>query len=155
LRAALGELRNIQYGVYYVVFLGEFADASGSSGNLAEGLIAIDEALDRAERNEELWYFPELLRIKSDLVLREGLSHSVSDAENYLRKSLDLARAQQTLSWELRSALSLCRLWRSQGRISEALELLAPIFGQFTEGFATGDLLAAKALLDDLNRKHR
>jgi predicted ATPase len=154
LRAALGELRNIQYGVYYVVFLGEFADASGSSGNLAEGLIAIDEALDRAERNEERWYFPELLRIKGDLVVKESLPHSASDAENYLKKSLALARAQRTLSWQLRSALSLCRLWRSQGRISEASELLAPIFGQFTEGFATGDLVAAKALLDDMRRKH-
>ena len=117
LRAALSELRHIEYGVYYVVFLGEFAEASGRAGDVAQGLVAIDEALERAERNEERWYLPELLQIRGDLALREGTPHSADEAEKWLRQSLDLAREQETRSWELRTTSSLCRLWREQGRI--------------------------------------
>jgi predicted ATPase len=150
LRAALGELRDIEYGVYYVVFLGEFAEASGRAGNVAQGLVAIDEALERAERNEELWCLPELLRIRGDLALRVGSPHSAVEAEKWLMRSLDLARQQQTRSWELRTSLSLCRLWRDQGRTLEARAHLASIFDQFQEGFATEDLRAAKELLSGL-----
>jgi predicted ATPase/DNA-binding winged helix-turn-helix (wHTH) protein len=148
LRTALGELRDIQFGVYYVVFLAEFAEASGRSGNVAQGLAAIQEALDRAERNEERWYLPELLRIRGDLALREGTSLSAGEAERWLRQSLDLAREQQTPSWELRTASSLFRLWRQAGRTAEAHALLASIFGRFEQGFGTADLREAKDLLD-------
>ena len=150
LRAALGELRDIEYGVYYVVFLGEFAEASGRAGDVAQGLVAIHEALERAERNEERWYMPELLRIRGDLALREGTSDSASDAEKWLRQSLALAREQQTPSWELRTALSLCRLWREGGRARDAHAQLAAIFDRFEEGFGTEDLRAAKELLGGL-----
>ena len=147
LRAALSELRHIEYGVYYVVFLGEFAEASGRAGDVAEGLAAIDEALERAERNEERWYLPELLRIRGDLALREGMPHSADEAEKWLRRSLDLAREQKTRSWELRTTSSLCRLWGEQGRTSEAHAQLAPLLDRFEEGFGTEDLRAAKKLL--------
>jgi predicted ATPase len=147
LRAALSELRHIEYGVYYVVFLGEFAEASGRAGDVAEGLVAIDEALERAERNEERWYLPELLRIRGDLALREGTPHSADEAEKWLRQSLDLAREQKTRSWELRTTSSLCRLWVEQGRTSEAHAQLAPLLDRFEEGFGTEDLRAAKKLL--------
>ena len=148
LRAALSELRDIEYGVYYVVFLGEFAEASGRAGNVAQGLAAIQEALDRAERNEERWYLPELLRIRGDLARREGTSISAGEAERWLRQSLDLAREQQTPSWELRTASSLFRLWRQAGRTAEAHALLASIFGRFEQGFGTADFREAKELLD-------
>ena len=150
LRAALGELRDIEYGVYYVVFLGEFAEASGRAGNLAQGLASIQEALDRAERNEEQWYLPELLRIRGELALQEGTPLPAGEAESWLRKSLDLAREQQTPSWELRTASSLFRLWRLAGRTAEARALLASVFGRFEQGFGTADLREAKELLDGL-----
>ena len=150
LRAALSELRHIEYGVYYVVFLGEYAEASGRAGEVAQGLVAIDEALERAERNEERWYLPELLRIRGELALREGTPRSANEAEKWLRQSLDLAREQETRSWELRTTSSLCRLWREQGRISEAHAQLAPLLEQFEEGFGTEDLRAAKELLSGL-----
>jgi predicted ATPase/DNA-binding winged helix-turn-helix (wHTH) protein len=148
LRAALSELRDIEFGVYYVVFLAEFADASGRAGNVAQGLVAIQEALDRAERNEERWYLPELLRIRGELALREGTSLSAGEADGWLRRSLDLAREQQTPSWELRTAASLFRLWRQAGRTAEAKALLASVFGRFEQGFGTADLREAKQLLD-------
>jgi predicted ATPase len=72
-------------------------------------------------------------------------------AESDLLQALDWAHRQRTLSWELRAAASLARLWRNQGRITEAYELLAPAYGRFNEGFGTPDLKAAKALVDDLH----
>ena len=71
-------------------------------------------------------------------------------AEAYFYRALNIARAQQAKSWELRAAMSMARLWREQGKRDEARELLAPVYGWFTEGFDTLDLKQAKALLDEL-----
>jgi predicted ATPase len=71
-------------------------------------------------------------------------------AEEYLERALTLARRQQAKSWELRASMSLARLWRSQGKVREARELLAPVYGWFTEGFDTRDLKEAKVLLQEL-----
>ena len=71
-------------------------------------------------------------------------------AQNYFERALAVARQQQTKSWELRAAMSMARLWRDQGKVREARELLAPVYGWFTEGFDTRDLKEAKALLDEL-----
>jgi predicted ATPase len=71
-------------------------------------------------------------------------------AQVYFERALAVARRQQAKSWELRAAMSLARLWRDQGKTVEALELLAPIYGWFTEGFDTRDLKDAKALLEEL-----
>jgi predicted ATPase len=92
----------------------------------------------------------ELLRIKGELRLREGTPDSESSAEDCFRNSLDWARRQGTLSWELRTAISLARMRRERGDIAAARELLEPIYSRFTEGFQTADLQAAKALLDQL-----
>ena len=72
-------------------------------------------------------------------------------AETYFERALAVARAQQARSWELRAAMSLARLWRGQGKRDDALDLLAPVYGWFTEGFDTLDLREAKALLDELS----
>ena len=72
-------------------------------------------------------------------------------AEAYFERALAVARKQQAKSWELRSAMSMARLWRDQGKRDEAHELLAPVYGWFTEGFDTLDLKEAKALLDELH----
>ena len=71
-------------------------------------------------------------------------------AEAYFERALAIARQQQAKSWELRAAMSLARLWRDQGKVQQARELLAPVYGWFTEGFDTRDLKEAKALLDAL-----
>jgi len=119
------------------------------AGEIASGRAAIDQALERCHRCEELWYLPELLRIKGELLLREGASDAGA-AEAQFLQSLDWARRQQVLSWELRTATSLARLWRSQGRHGDACDQLASVYGRFTEGFATADLRAAQQLLNEL-----
>ena len=75
---------------------------------------------------------------------------SATKAEAYFERALSVARQQQAKSWELRASMSLARLWRSQGKVHQARELLAPVYGWFTEGFDTRDLKEAKALLEEL-----
>ena len=120
----------------------------GKAGQIADALDAIDDAIARAERTEELWQFPELLRVKGELVLLQDAAPQAAAAEDYFQRALDWAHRQGALSWELRAAASLARLLRDQGRSAEALALLQPIYDRFTEGFGTADLKAAKALLD-------
>lgn len=106
-------------------------------------------ALERSERTEERWCLAELLRIKGDLVLLEGGCNAVAAAEGLFADSLAWARRQAVLSWELRTSISFARLQRDQGRRQEAHDLLASVYGRFTEGFETADLLAARQLLDE------
>jgi predicted ATPase len=80
----------------------------------------------------------------------KGLEPDVAKAEAYFERAFAVARQQQAKSWELRSAMSMARLWRDQGKRDEARELIAPVYGWFTEGFDTRDLKEAKALLDEL-----
>src|SRR5207249_1404112 len=112
-----------------------------------EAVTLLDEALQIAERTGERWFAAELNRHKGQLLLRQGHSDA---AEELYRKALRIAQEQEAKLWELRATVSLGRLWRDQGRRSEARDLLAPIYGWFTEGFDTPDLKEAKALLDKL-----
>ena len=128
------------------------AEALGRAGQIADGLAAIEEAIVRSERSEEHWATAELLRIKGELLLLEDAPNAAAAAEDYFWQALDWARRQGALSWELRAATSLARLLRDQGRSADATALLQPVYGRFTEGFATADLEAAKALLDDLSK---
>ncbi len=134
----------------YTSFLGVLAEGLGRAGQGAQGIAAIDEALGTSERHEERWCMAELLRIKGGLVLLEGATDAATTAEDYFRQALGRARRQGALSWELRAATSLARLRRDQGRGKDGYELLAPIYDRFTEGPATADLRAAKALIDEL-----
>jgi predicted ATPase len=124
------------------------AEALGRAGQIADGLAAIEEAIVRSERSEERWAIAELLRVKGELLLLQGAPGAAAAAEGQFRQALDGARRQGALSWELRCATSLARLWRDQNRSTEAIALLAPIYNRFTEGFETDDLKAAKALID-------
>ena len=107
----------------------------------------MDDALQIAERTGERWLAAELNRHKGQLLLRQG--HSEADEELY-RKALSIAEEQGAKLWELRATVSLARLRRDQGRRGEARDLLAPVYGWFTEGFDTADLKEAKELLDEL-----
>ncbi len=95
-------------------------------------------------------YEPELLRLKGELLLGQAVP-AVQDAEACYQKAIDLSRRQSAKSSELRAAMSLSRLWQNQGKKDEARQMLAEIYGWFTEGFDTADLKEAKALLEELS----
>jgi predicted ATPase/DNA-binding winged helix-turn-helix (wHTH) protein len=126
------------------------AEALGRAGQNDDGLAAIEEAIASAERTGEHWAMAEFVRVKGELLLLQAGPEASATAEDHFRQALDWARRQAALSWELRAATSLAQLLRDQGRSSDALACLRQIYGRFTEGFATADLRAAKALLDDL-----
>ncbi len=125
------------------------AEGRAQLGDVAGALDLIDEVIAQVERPgwEERQYYAETLRIKGWLLSLKG---DTAGAERAYIASLDWARTQQAKSWELRTATSYARLMRDQGRAREARDLLAPIYGWFTEGFATKDLKDAKALLEEL-----
>jgi predicted ATPase len=110
-------------------------------------VILLDDSLQIVERTGERWFAAELNRQKGRLLLRQGHPEA---AEELYRNALGIAEQQGAKLWELRAAASLARLRRDQGRPAEARDLLAPVCGWFTEGFATPDLKAAKMLLDGL-----
>jgi hypothetical protein len=118
-------------------------------GTLSEELVGA-EAIARAETGRAGWCTAELLRAKGEIILKEGASDAAFEAEILFRRSLEMARRQGTLSWELRAATSLARLWRHQGRIQQAHDLMVSVYGRFTEGFGTADLVTAKTLLAEL-----
>ena len=122
---------------------------------MTEGLAAIEEAIERSERTEERWSMAELLRVKGELLLLQGAPNAAAAAEEQFLAALDWARRQELLSWELRGATSLARLWHRQRRTSQARKLLASVYGRFSEGFGTADLIAAKAVLEALPRADR
>jgi len=110
-------------------------------------LTRLAEALQLVERKGERRLDAELNRQKGRLLLRQGHAEA---AEELYRKALDIAKGQEAKLWELRAAVSLARLHRGQGHRTEARDLLAPVYGWFSEGFETRDLKEAKALLDEL-----
>jgi predicted ATPase len=118
-------------------------------GQPEAGLMALVEALALVDTTGERWYEPELYRLKGILLLQQS-SDNQADAETCFHHAISMAQSQQAKSWELRAATSLARLWQQQGKRQEALDLLAPVYGWFTEGFDTADLQDAKALLDEL-----
>jgi predicted ATPase len=129
--------------------LSYLARAHADLGQFDDAWRCINEATTALETTKEKWFEAELNRIAGEIATRPSQQDLVK-AEAYFEQALVVARAQQARSWELRAAMSLARLWRDQGKVSEALELLAPVYGWFTEGFDTRDLKEAKALLDEL-----
>jgi predicted ATPase/DNA-binding winged helix-turn-helix (wHTH) protein len=148
---ALDALRRTGYVLRYTGFLGVYAEGLGAAGQVAQGLMAIEEALARSERSDGRWCVAELLRVKGELRLLDGGPNAGAAAEDHFRQALEWARRQGALSWELRCATSLARSWRDQARSDEARALLASAYDRFTEGFATADLRAARELLDELS----
>jgi predicted ATPase len=140
---ATGAVLNVPY---YCTVLAEVAD---HLGHTADGLQALAEAHTLVEQHEERWWEAEIARLRGVLLLRQP-GTSPAEAETWLQRALDTARRQEAKSLELRAAMSLARLWQQQGKRAEAHELLAPVYGWFTEGFDTADLQEAKALLDAL-----
>jgi predicted ATPase len=123
------------------------AKACEIAGQIEEALTLLDDALQIVESTGQRWFAAELNRHKGRLLLEQGRAEA---AERLYRKALSIAQEQEAKLWELRAATSLARLRRYQGRRPEARDLLAPVYGWFTEGFGTPDLKKAKALLDEL-----
>jgi hypothetical protein len=148
LRAGFGEGRVAWWlTTYRDAMAGE---ALGRTGQVGDGRILVEEAIDHSQRTEDRWQIAELLRVKGELLLMQGGSSAAATAEDHFRQALDWARRQGALSWELRAATSLARLLRDQSRAADAVALLRSVYDRFTEGFDTADLRAAKALLDSL-----
>ena len=132
---------------YHIALL---ARAYEIAGQVEEAVTQLDDALQIVERTGERCFAAELNRHKGQLLLRQG--HSAA-AEELYRKALSIAKEQEAKLWQLRAAMSLARLRHDQGRHAEARDLLAPVYGWFTEGFDTPDLKEAKALLDELGSR--
>jgi class 3 adenylate cyclase/predicted ATPase len=126
------------------------ADVSDHLGHTEDGVQALAEAHTLVEQQEERWWEAEICRLRGVLLLRQPGTPQ-AEAETWLQRALDVARRQEAKSLELRAARSLARLWKRQGKRHEAHELLAPIYGWFTEGFDTADLQEAKALLEEVS----
>jgi len=135
--------------------LGSLAEAYGMAGDIEKGLEFMSQALAEVERGGERYYEAELYRLKGELLLRKaernGRTVLEKEAEACFQQSLAVARRQMAKSFELRTAVSLGRLLKKQGRESEAKKLLEDIYGWFTEGFDMPDLKAAKSLIEELS----
>jgi predicted ATPase len=126
------------------------ASAYAELGKIEDAWRCIGEAMTAAESTKEKWYEAEINRIAGEIALMTT-EPDRAKAEEYFEKALTVAGRQQAKSWELRAAMSMARLWRDQGKRDEARDLLAPVYGWFTEGFDTLDLKEAKALLNELS----
>jgi predicted ATPase len=130
-------------------FLSHSAKANAELEQLHDAWRCIGEAMTAVETTKERWCEAEINRIAGEIALKSP-KPDAAKAEAYFERALAVARQQQAKSWELRAAMSLARLWRDQGKVQQARELLAPVYGWFTEGFDTRDLKEAKALLEEL-----
>jgi adenylate cyclase len=152
IRQGIAALRAIGFALTLPSWFASLAQACVQAGKAGEALSLIDEALGLVSVNGERSWEAELYRLKGEALSRQG---DEVEAEACFQQAMDTARHQQARSWELRAAVSLCRLWRTQGTQSkreEAWRLLKPIYNWFSEGFGTPDLKEAKSLLDALAR---
>jgi predicted ATPase len=161
LRQALAAYRASGTTLTQSWFLGLCAEVCEQAGQVEEGLQVLREALAFVEHTSERFYEAELWRHKGELLLQSGVWESAPlespsrhphavDAAACFQQAITVARRQQAKSLELRAAMSLARLWQRQGQHAEARQLLAAVYGWFTEGFDTADLQEAKALLEEL-----
>jgi predicted ATPase len=125
------------------------ATAYAGVGKFDEARRCIGEAIGTIATTKERWFEAEANRLAGEIALKLP-EPEAANAETYFKRALGIARKQQAKWWELRAAMSMARLWRDQGKPQQARELLAPVYGWFTEGFDTRDLEEAKALLDEL-----
>jgi predicted ATPase/DNA-binding winged helix-turn-helix (wHTH) protein len=144
IKQAIEEFRNVNYLVRMPYYLSVLADALVHRGRLGEAETTIRAALDIAQTQTEGWCLPEVLRIQASILTAQGRT---DEAEAILVKSIAHARDIGALSWRLRSASDLAKLWHAQLRAGDARDLLHPIYSEFTEGFATRDLMVAADLL--------
>jgi predicted ATPase len=132
------------------LWLPHLARAHAELGQFEEAWRCIGEAMTAVETTKEKWCEAEVHRVAGEIALKSP-EPDATKVEAHFERAIAIAHEQQAKSWELRAATSLAQLWRDQGKPDEARDLLAPIYGWFTEGFDTLDLKQAKALLDELH----
>jgi predicted ATPase len=147
MREGVAVHRSVGVRCYLPGTLRFLAEAQAKAGRPEEGLTTLAEAFALVEETDERHQEAELYRLRAELLLMQG---DEAEAEASLHKAVEVARRQQAKSWELRAAIGLARLWQQQGRMDEARQMLAEVYGWFTEGFDTPDLQEAKALLNEL-----
>jgi predicted ATPase len=148
--SGLTAMRSTGTTMWMPLWLSSLARANAEIGQFDDARRCIGEAMAAVETAKERWCEAEVNRIAGEIALLSP-EPDAARAEEYFERALAVARAQQAKSWELRAAMSMARLWRDQGRRDEARDLLAPLYGWFTEGFDSRDLKEAKALLDELH----
>ena len=144
--SGLDEIAKPDLSFRFLAALSELTEALARAGRITDALALVEAGIEHSAAG---WLTPELLRVRGELFLLQSSPAAAERAEDLFRQSLDAARRQQALSWELRAATSLARLLRHQGRPTDAIACLQPIYNRFTEGFGTADLIAAKQLLDE------
>jgi predicted ATPase len=136
--------------IWKPLHLTRLASAYAEVDQFEEAWRCIREGMTAVETTKERWHEAEVNRVAGEISLKSP-NLDAARGEPYFARALAVARQQRAKSWELRAAMSLARLWRSQGKVQQARELLAPVYGWFTEGFDTRDLKEAKALLEQLS----
>jgi len=147
--SGIGAYRSTGATIWRPLHLSHLARAYAELGQFDDAWSCICEAMTTLKTTKEKWLEAEAYRMAGEIA-RLAPEHDAAKAEAYFERALAVARAQQAKSWELRAAMSMARLWRDQGKRDEARDLLAPVYGWFTEGFDTLDLKEAKALLEQL-----
>ena len=149
LTSGLTELRSTGAILHLPWFLLSLTRAYGELGLFDSAWRCIGEAITTVETTKERWLEAEVYRTGGEIALLSP-NPDAAKAKAYFERALTVARQQQAKSFELRASMSLARLWRDEGKVRQARELLAPVYGWFTEGFDTRDLKEAKALLEEL-----
>jgi serine/threonine protein kinase/tetratricopeptide (TPR) repeat protein len=151
MRRGIADFRSTGAEILLTCDLCLLSEAYGKTGQPLEGLAVLAEAHALVEKNEERCWEAELYRLKGELGL--GAGWVASEVESCFHKAIEIARRQQAKSWELRAVVSLSRSWQGRGKRAEAQQILADIYGWFTEGFDTADLKQGKALLEELQQQ--
>jgi predicted ATPase len=149
LSSGIAAWRSTGANIWTPFFASRLAHAHAELEDFQEASRYIREAIQAVKTTKERWCEADISRIAGEIALISPQRDAVK-AEEYFERALTVARQQQARSWELRAAMSLARLWRDQGKVQQARELLAPVYGWFTEGFDTRDLKEAKLLLDEM-----
>ena len=131
-------------------------EAYGKLGRVEDGLAVLSQAEAELDKSNEKWWQAELLRVRGELLLasKDGMGHNSQEITDCFQRAIRTAHDQQAKSLELRGATRLAAFWQAHGKPDDAYRLLSNIYGWFTEGFDTPDLLAAKILLDELTPVH-
>jgi predicted ATPase len=151
LRDSLDSANRIEF--LATVFRGTLAEGLMMTGRTADAMATIEATMARLGDTPASFAYPELLRIKGEI--QRSVNQSATVVEARLLQSLEYARKQSSLGWELRAAMSLAQLWLDGNRRADALGLLQAVYGRFTEGFETADLKAARLLLEKLGTPPR
>lgn len=151
LKQVIEYFKNNDYHMLHVFRLGMLIESYRMAHRYQEGLATVHEALEFADRTSDLFWVPELYRLQGELLYGSGAE--IPEVEDSYQKSLEISRQQSSRLLELRTSVSLARLWQNQGQTAAAHQLLAPIYAWFTEGFDMSDLIEAKQLLAALSSR--